>query len=172
MQKLVILVTICVIVCTFRIESVPPNPPVTVPYVDIKKYLGVWYEQAVIPYYFERNCTKTTATYSLNTNGSVRVDNKCDRNGKWVESVGHAVPEDATNAKLKVEFIQTLDIGAQYWIVRLASDYSYTVISSPNYHYMWILYRQPNMPQPLYDSIVADLKKDDFPVDKLERTPQ
>jgi apolipoprotein D and lipocalin family protein len=58
----------------FTIATVPPTPPVTVPYVDIKKYLGTWYEQAVIPFFFERNCTKTTATYSLNTNGSVRVE--------------------------------------------------------------------------------------------------
>lgn len=132
----------------FTILAVPPTPPVTVPYVDVKKYLGAWYEQSVIPYYFERNCTKTVATYSLNKNGSLRVEykpysfsNKCERNGKLVESVGHAFPEDETNAKLKVEFVTTLDIGAQYWIVRLASDYSHTVISNPSYEFLWVLYR-------------------------------
>jgi len=55
--------------------------------------------------------------------------------------VGLAVPEDSTNAKLKVEFVQTLDIGGQYWIVRLASDYSYSVVSDPDYSHMWILCR-------------------------------
>ena len=45
------------------------------------------------------------------------------------------------DAKLKVEFVQTLDIGGQYWIVRLAKDYSYSVVSSPNYRYLWVLYR-------------------------------
>lgn len=74
MQKLIVLAVLCSIMSCFMIQSVPPTPPKTVPYVDIKKYLGVWYEQAVIPYYFERDCTKTTATYSLNTNGSVRVE--------------------------------------------------------------------------------------------------
>lgn len=120
--------------------------PQTVPYVDVKSYLGVWYEQAVIPFYFERGCSKTTATYSLNKDGTIRVDNKCIRDGKSVESVGKAIPEDSTNAKLKVEFVQTLDIGGQYWIVRLAKDYSYSVVSSPNYRYLWILYREPVMP--------------------------
>lgn len=94
------------------------------------------------------------------------------RNGKDVESVGHAVPEDSTNAKLKVEFVTTLDIGAQYWIVRLASDYSYSVISNPGYEYLWVLYRQPHMPEDLYTSIIADLKKDGFAVEKLRRTEQ
>ncbi len=32
------------------------DPPKTVPYVDLSKYIGLWYEQAVIPFYFERNC--------------------------------------------------------------------------------------------------------------------
>ena len=48
--------------------------PVPVPYVDIQKYSGSWYEQAVIPYYFERGCSHTIATYSLNPDGkSVKV---------------------------------------------------------------------------------------------------
>ena len=61
-------------ITAFTIVTVPPTPPVTVPYVDVKKFLGAWYEQAVIPYYFERNCTKTVANYSLNTNGSLSVE--------------------------------------------------------------------------------------------------
>ena len=48
--------------------------PVTVPYVDIQKYSGSWWEQAVIPFYFERGCVNTVATYSLNQDGkSVKV---------------------------------------------------------------------------------------------------
>lgn len=134
--------------------------PQTVPYVDVKSYLGTWYEQAVIPYYFERGCSKTKAVYSLNKDGTVRVDNSCVRDGKLRENVGKAIPEDSTNAKLKVEFVQTLDVGGQYWIVRLAKDYSYSVVTSPNYRYLWVLYREPHMPEDLYNTIIADLKKD------------
>ena len=146
--------------------------PDTVPHVDIQSYLGTWYEQAVIPYYFERGCTKTKAVYSLNKDGTIRVDNSCVRNGKVTENVGKAIPEDSTNAKLKVEFVQTLDVGGQYWIVRLGKDYSYSVVSSPNYRFLWILYRQPVMPEDQYRQIIADLEKDGFPVNKLERTQQ
>jgi apolipoprotein D and lipocalin family protein len=121
------------------------DPPKTVPYVDIAKYLGAWYEQAVIPFYFERNCEKTVANYSLNKDSTIRVDNICYRNGVKHESVGKAFPDpadkDQTNSKLKVEFVATLDIGGDYWIVRLDKDYNYSVVSSPNYKYLWILYR-------------------------------
>jgi apolipoprotein D and lipocalin family protein len=151
-----------------EISNLSLDPPKTVPYVDVAKYLGPWYEQAVIPYYFERNCERTVATYSLNTDGTIRVDNVCYRNGVKHESVGKAFPDpedkEHTNAKLKVEFISTLDIEANYWVVRLDKDYKYSVISSPNYHYLWILYREPHMPETLFQAIYQDLQKDGFPV--------
>lgn len=158
------------------ISNLTLNPPKTVPYVDVAKYLGPWYEQAVIPFYFERNCEKTVATYSLNTDGTIKVDNVCYRNGVKHESVGKAFPDpedkDHTNAKLKVEFSSTLDIEANYWIVRLDKDYTYSVISSPNYKYLWILYREPKMPETLFQAIYQDLQKNGFAVEKLRRTVQ
>jgi apolipoprotein D and lipocalin family protein len=157
-------------------SNLTQDPPKTVDYVDIAKYLGGWYEISAIPFYFERNCERTKATYSLNADQTIRVDNLCYRNGKKVESIGKAFPDpnDATksNAKLKVEFSSTLDIQANYWIVRLDKDYTRVVISSPNYAYLWILSREPVMDPKLYDSIVADLKNDNFPVEKLKKTVQ
>jgi apolipoprotein D and lipocalin family protein len=157
-------------------SNISKDPPKTVPYVDVAKYLGGWYEQATIPYFFERNCERTKATYSLNTDGTVRVDNLCYRNGVKHESVGKAFPDPAdtekTNAKLKVEFVSTLDIEANYWIVRLDKDYTYSVVSSPSYNYLWILYRDPQMPETLYQAIYQDLKANGFPVEKLKRTVQ
>ena len=65
-------------------NNLQKDPPKTVPYVDINKYLGAWYEQAVIPFFFERNCEKTVANYSLNNDGTIRVDNVCYRSGNKV----------------------------------------------------------------------------------------
>ena len=62
------------------LRSVPPSPPKTVEHVELPKYLGKWYEIAVIPYFWETGCVKTTAEYSMNKdNKSVRVENKCIR---------------------------------------------------------------------------------------------
>jgi apolipoprotein D and lipocalin family protein len=158
------------------VHNLRKDPPKTVDYVDVAKYLGAWYEQAVIPYFFERNCERTVATYSLNTDKTIRVDNVCYRNGVKHESVGKAFPDPAdttkSNAKLKVEFSSTFDIEANYWIVRLDKDYTYSVVSSPTYNYMWILYREPHMPEALYNALYNDLKNDGFPVEKLRRTVQ
>jgi apolipoprotein D and lipocalin family protein len=43
---------------------------------DSQKYLGTWYEIARFDYRFEKNLEQVTATYSLNDNGTIRVDNK------------------------------------------------------------------------------------------------
>jgi len=72
---------------------------------------------------------------------SIKVKNTCTRNGKEVIANFIGIPQDKTNAKLKIQFLKFLDIGAPYWIVRLAKDYSYSVVSSPCYRYLWILYR-------------------------------
>ena len=147
--------------------------PDTVPYVDLNTYMEGWSQRAVLPFYFERGCSYTNATYSINPDGkTVKVENKCTKNGRLQSATGKAIPEDSTNSKLKVEFIQTLDIGGQYWIVRLGKNYEYSVVSSPNYTNLWILSRDRKLDETVYQSIIADLRKNNFPVDKLVRTVQ
>ena len=54
------------------------KPLPTVEKVELDKYLGVWYEVVRKPMFFERKCAfNVTATYTLNENGNIVVDNKC-----------------------------------------------------------------------------------------------
>ena len=99
---LLLLLSATFIPLDFTSPNLKTNPPRTVDYVDVNSYLGTWYEQALIPYFWERGCIKNTATYSLRDDGHIKVDNKCIRNGKEVGNVGKAIPEDSTNSKLKV----------------------------------------------------------------------
>lgn len=87
-KALIAIVTIAliggIILTTQKIDSFEGNnlhadPPKTVDYVDPAKYVGTWYEQAVIPYYFERDCTNTEAIYSIISTKTLRVDNICYR---------------------------------------------------------------------------------------------
>jgi apolipoprotein D and lipocalin family protein len=66
----------------------------------------------------------------------------------------------------------TLWISSPYWVVRLGKDYEYSVVTQPGYQNLWILYRKSEMPDQLYHTLVEDLKKDGYPVERIVKTPQ
>ena len=146
----------------------------TVPSVDLKKYAGKWYEIASFPQRFQKGCHCTTAEYTLSEKGYVIVKNSCRKNsvtGKIKSITGKAfVVKGSNNAKLKVQFFWP--IRGKYWIVDLAEDYSYAVVSHPNKKYLWILSRTPSMKPEVYQQIIERLKKMGLDTNKLKMTPQ
>ncbi len=146
----------------------------TVPSVDLNRYAGKWYEIASYPQTFQKGCHCTTAEYSLSDKGYVIVENRCNRNsltGKQSYIKGKAfVDKNSGNAKLKVQFFWPFK--GKYWIIDLADDYSYAVVSHPNKKYLWILARTSKMDEGVYQSILLRLKDKGFDLNKLIKTPQ
>lgn len=146
----------------------------TVPYVDVQRYAGKWYEIASFPQKFQKGCHCTTAEYTLSDKGYLVVENRCNRgsvNGKPSYIKGKAfVQKNTGNAKLKVQFF--FPIRGKYWIIDLADDYSYAVVSHPNRKYLWILSRTPTMNDSVYNDIVGRLKGKGFDLTKLVKTEQ
>ena len=60
--------------------------------VDLKRYAGVWHEQARLPNRFQKQCTgPVSAEYTLQDDGSVEVRNRCIlADGSFDESIGNA----------------------------------------------------------------------------------
>ncbi|MEO8762537.1 MAG: lipocalin family protein, partial [Bacteroidia bacterium] len=50
-----------------------------VPFVDLKKYSGKWYEIASYPQRFQKGCHCTTAEYTLTDKDYVIVENRCNK---------------------------------------------------------------------------------------------
>ncbi len=146
----------------------------TVPIVDVKKYSGKWYEIASYPQRFQKGCHCTTAEYTLSEKGYLVVENRCNRgsvDGKQSYIKGKAfVEKNSGNAKLKVQFFWPLR--AKYWIIDLAEDYSYAVVSHPSKKYLWILSRTPKMDKTVYQKIISRLKDKGFDLEKLQVTKQ
>jgi apolipoprotein D and lipocalin family protein len=140
-----------------------------VPHVELKKYLGKWYEIAHLPIRFEEGCTDTTATYALSKDGNVSVLNECRRNGKAKQAKGKAkVVDKNTGAKLKVTFFWPFY--ADYWIIDLGKDYDYAVVGTPNRKYLWILSRTPHMDDKLFSQLIESVKSKGFDVNNLIKT--
>lgn len=145
--------------------SIGAASPATVPFVDLNKYLGKWYEVASIPMVFQKQCVgNTTAEYSEAEDGLIGVLNSCDtKDGDRSVAEGRAKVVDAeSNAKLKVTFVKIIGwvfgFGGDYWILDLAPDYSYAVVGDPTLQYAWILSREPALGREVFVAAEQKLK--------------
>lgn len=170
-KKLSVFSTLIFSFSTFIVMSQPLQ---TVPFVDLKKYTGKWYEIAAFPQRFQKGCHGTTAEYTLTDKGYVIVENRCNKNsicGKQAYIKGKAfVVENSGNAKLKVQFFWPFK--AKYWIIDLADNYSHAAIGHPNRKYLWILSRTPQMDEALYQQIIERMKEKGFDISKIKITNQ
>ena len=140
-----------------------------VPQVELKRYLGKWYEIAHLPFRFEDDCTDITATYSLSKDGNVSVLNECLKDGKLKQAKGKAkVVDKNTGAKLKVTFFWPFY--GDYWIINLGKDYNYAVVGTPNRKYLWVLSRTPQMDDKLFSQLIESVKSKGFDVNNLIKT--
>jgi apolipoprotein D and lipocalin family protein len=144
------------------------NPPTTVKYVDLKKYVGLWYEIAKIPNSFQDHCVKgTTANYILKTDGEIAVINSCiDEDGEIDDADGVArIVDKRTNAKLEVSFVSFLGwrpFWGDYWIIGLDENYQWAIVGTPNRKYGWVLSRTPKLDKNTLDYIFSILKEQGY----------
>jgi apolipoprotein D and lipocalin family protein len=155
-------------------EAADRQPLETVDSVDLERYLGLWYEIASYPAFFQKGCTASTAEYSLRDDGLIRVVNRCRKgslDGKEKSVTGKArIVDGDTNAKLEVSFFWPF--WGDYWIIDLDPDYRWAVVGEPKRTYLWILSRTPQMDAATYDAIVSRLPGRGYDPAALERTPQ
>jgi apolipoprotein D and lipocalin family protein len=141
-----------------------PKGAVAVKPFDIEKYLGKWYEIARMDFRFERNLNNTTANYSLNKNGSIKVDNRGFNyvTGKWDQAIGKAKPAGQPGeARLKVSFFGPFYSG--YNVIALDKEHKYALVAGKNLNYLWILSRETTIPEEIkssYLKIAQDLGYD------------
>lgn len=150
------------------------NPPLpVVESVDLERYAGKWYEIASYPNSFQSGCEETTAVYTPRDDGKITVLNTCreaeSRQLRDIEGTAR-VADRTTNAKLKVSFFWPFE--GDYWIIDLAEDYSYAVVSEPGRRFLWILSRTPTMDDATYEDILAFVADLGLDPDRLARTRQ
>lgn len=150
----------------------------TVSYVDIPRYMGLWYQISANEVFFNEGLVGVTAEYTLLDDGSVQVLNKGYMNnleGELSEILGNAtVWDEETNSKLKVVFPDAPDLPyPNYLIVVLDDvDYQYAVVTDPLEYTLFVLSRTPQMDDNTYAMIMGELAALDIDTSKLILTPQ
>jgi len=111
---------------------------------DVNRYLGRWHEVARLDNRFQRGLEQVTATYSLQDNGSIRVENAgWDRKKQQKRTiVGKAkFVADKQVGHLKVSFWGPFY--GSYIILYLEADYSAAIVCGVDKNLCWILTRSP-----------------------------
>jgi apolipoprotein D and lipocalin family protein len=128
-------------------RSIPKGAIAVKPF-EGKKYIGKWYEIARLDFRFERDLNNTTANYSLNDNGTIKVVNRGYnyKTNEWKEAVGKAKFVSSTDVgKLKVSFFGPFYSG--YNVIAIDAEYKYALIAGKNLKYLWLLSREKTMPE-------------------------
>ena len=160
-------------------QSKSSGPLNVVDSVDLVRYSGTWYEIARLPNRFQNDCVgDVSATYSLLPDGDIRVVNRCRKSDdEIIEAQGRArrASDNEPNSKLEVRFAPAFlsflpFVWGDYWIIDLASDYSYAVIGEPNRRFLWILARSREMDETVFSNILAGVRNKGYDTAALIRT--
>lgn len=146
--------------------------------IDPQRYLGLWYEIATVPAGQQARCTGTTANYTSIDETTIGVLNECyidSLEGPLSSINGTATPVDERFSHLLVNFGGTFS--ADYLVIEadgsVGNDpYSFAVVSSYGDAILWILYREPEMPVDLYETIIDRLEERDLDTSRLNMTVQ
>lgn len=124
--------------------------------IDTAKYQGDWYVIGFKPSFMDKNWIDTKENYTWNsdkgyfdvvatyrkkiggkqkTAGEKVIPVAGSRNSKWIARIGFFIRAD-------------------YYIYKIASDYSYVVIGHPKQKYLYIMARKPEMEESTYSELV------------------
>ncbi len=128
----------------------------TTGYVDLQRFTGDWYVIALIPTAFEKKAVNGIENYTINPDGTIKVQYTFRKNSpQGKEKVMYQkgwVYNRETNADWRVRPLWPLKL--PYYILDVAEDYSYTIIGTNNYNYLWIMAREPLMDEDLLKKLI------------------
>ena len=156
-----------------------PAPVQTVPFVDLDRYAGDWFEIARFPNRFQRQCVgDVRVRYARRADGRLDVVNRCRTADGQTEARGVArIVDEHAFARLKVRFAPAWlsllpAVWGDYWVIGLAPDYSWAVVGEPGRDYLWILARASHLDGESIASARAAARASGYDVDRLVPTSQ
>lgn len=182
MQALAALLAIAFLSASAQAQA--PIPVEALPSLNVPAYMGTWYQVAWFPNRFQKQCVSdTAATYRLLPGGQVEVINRCLRSDGAKDSVvGVARPAGSVlrgsqlePAQLQVSFLPAwlrwLPIWGTYWVLDLAPDGRYAVVSEPSREYLWVLARKPALAPADETAIRSRLVQAGFDLNRWQSHP-
>lgn len=138
----------------------------TVQTLDLKRYMGTWYEIARIENRFEQGMTAVKAQYRLMDDGSVEVINTgtCPITNDRKVSVGmaHATSKPG---QFKVSFMKVFS--ADYNVLELDENYDWALVGSSSPTYLWVLSRRPSLSADVLENLRIRAQERGYDIEQL-----
>ena len=146
----------------------------TVEYVDLERFTGSWYIIASIPTFIEKEVYNGIESYRLAEDGTVETTFTFNKGGfegpvKTYRPRGF-IRDAQSNAVWDMQFVWPFK--AEYRIIYLDKNYTQTVIGRTKRDYIWIMAREPSIPQADYDRILQFIEEQGYDISKIQKVPQ
>ncbi len=156
-----------------------PAEVTSVEELDLSRYLGLWFEIGRLPLKFEDDGARDiTAEYSLQEDGTVKVDNRCiNEEGEPTQALGRAVPDDQHAGRLKVTFLPAAlrwipFTQADYWVLKIDDGYRHALVGTPDHENLWLLAREPQVDAGTEAEFLAEATRQGFELGRWTRPEQ
>jgi len=132
-------------------------------------YSGRWYEIVRLPLFWQTKCEGSIAEYSFDKNGRLYITNTC------LDSAGNVIAIDTGIGIPETDNIYRINFtGQPFWsdyIIEWTDFENYSIVSSSNKKYLWLLARQPKIPKSVLDDFIEWADKHKFDVSSLIIVP-
>lgn len=171
--KLIITLSLIILYTASCIQS--PIDKKTVRNLDIKRFMGKWFEIARFDHHFEHNLVGSTIEYELLPTGDIRITNRGywgDLEGTCCEAHGTAkITDPQEPGRLRITYF--LKFYAEYNIMEVdEQNYNYALIGSNTCHYLWLLSRTPELSEKHVRHLLHQAKQRGYDISMLKWVKQ
>ena len=142
--------------------------------VDLERFMGSWYVIVSTPTFIDRDSFNAIESYSLEPDGTISTTFTFQKGGfdgpERIYRPRGFVRPDGSNAVWGMQFIWP--IKADYQIVYLDKDYTRVIIAREKRDLVWLMARDPVLPQAEYRVLVNHIVALGYDEDSLRLTPQ
>jgi len=148
---------------------------ITVPSLDIARYLGRWYEIARFAHGFEKKLVGVTAQYTMRADGRIQVVNsgfKHKLGGTYTKAKAIAWrPDDAVPGALKVRFFHLF--ASDYLVFGLDDEhYTWALVGDRDLSSLWFLSRTAEITPELLEQMKGIALKQGYDLSTLTMVEQ
>lgn len=150
-------------------RAAPLPELVTVPSVDLARYMGTWYEIAHLPNTPQKGCTDTVVHYRPRGDGGFDLANTCWKGAKYKPYFGKAKPlAKGDTARFRARFF--VFFGGDYWIMDLDPGYRWAAVGEPARRQFWVISREKTLDTRTYQGILERAAAQGYDLKALVKT--